>query len=59
MIALLWRDVAVGVLDVAGISLEPGAGLATVGIFVIAALAVTIVIAEAIVVVSRWSGAPY
>ncbi len=57
VIALLWRDVVIGALDVAGISLVPGAGLAAVGIFVLTAVLVSIVMVVAIVVVSRWSGA--
>ncbi|MFQ5552224.1 MAG: DUF5654 family protein [Thermoplasmata archaeon] len=56
VIALLWRDAVVGVLDVYGISLVPGAGLLEVGVFVLAAVIVTIAMVGLIVTVSRWSG---
>ncbi len=57
VIALIWRDAVVGALDVAGITLEAGAGLAAIIGFVITAVVVSVVMVVAIVVVSRWGGA--
>ena len=56
VIALIWRDAVVGALEVAGITLEPGAGLAAIIGFVITAIVVSVVMVVAIVVVSRWGG---
>ncbi|MDX1534728.1 MAG: DUF5654 family protein [Thermoplasmata archaeon] len=56
VIALFWRDAVVGILEVAGITLEAGADLGSVVYFILTGVLVTVIMVIAIVVVSRWSG---
>jgi hypothetical protein len=57
VIALIWKDAVIGALEVAGIVLEPGAGVAAIISFVITAVILSAVMVIAIVIVSRWGGA--
>ncbi len=53
VIALIWKDAVIGVLEVAGVTLERGAGARAIIAFVITAIIVSMVMIAAIVVVSR------
>lgn len=56
VIALLWRDVVLGGIAVAGVSLSAEGGLTGLLVFTGTAVVLTIVMVVLIVVVSRWGG---
>lgn len=56
VIALLWKEVVIGALSTAGISLTPEAGWFGWTIFVVTAIVLTVVMVVFIVLISRWGG---
>ncbi len=56
VIALLWKEVVMGGIAVAGISLSVEGGLTGWLVFIGTALALTIVMIVLIIVISRWGG---
>ncbi|MFQ5911538.1 MAG: DUF5654 family protein [Thermoplasmata archaeon] len=56
VIALVWKEVVMGGLVVAGVNLEATPELASWTYFVVTALMVTIMMIILIIVISRWGG---
>lgn len=56
VIALLWKEVVLGTLSVAGVSLTPGQGVEGLGLFFGTAIGLTVLMVIFIVLISRWGG---
>ena len=59
IIALIWRDVIMGLLNVAGLSIdkmEPGTPLADIAIIIVVAIVITLVCVFGILYITKWGG---